>query len=83
MSILVDVSMAILKLNETGNTLNLSTMSFVVAITLETGPFLENFLGGVLSLHVPTKMGAADDRWAWSIKFAVLYTMKLWRCDKA
>ena len=26
------------------------------------GPFLENFLGGVLFLRVPTKMGVADDR---------------------
>ena len=48
------------------------------------GPFLENFLRrGVLSSHVPTKIGVADDRWAWSIRFGVLYTMKLWRYDKA
>ena len=37
-----------------------------------TEPFLENFLGGgVLSLHVSTKTGVADDRWAWQINFCV------------
>ena len=47
------------------------------------GPFLENFPGGLLSLHVLTKKGVADDIWAWPIKFAMLYTMKLWRYGKA
>ena len=37
----------------------------------------------VLSLHVPTKMGVANDRWACPIKFDMLYTMKLWRYGKA
>ena len=50
---------------------------------LHSDPFLENFLGGMLSLRVPTKKGVADDRWAWPIKFAMLYRMKLWRYDKA
>ena len=36
------------------------------------------FSWGVLCLRVPTKMGVADARWVWLIKFAVLYAMKLW-----
>ena len=54
-----------------------------VALSTSSGPFLGNFLGGVLSLRVPTIMGVADDIWAWPIKFGVLYAMKLWRYGKA
>ena len=46
----------------------LNSASIPFSITIPTplwlsssGPFLENFLGGVLSLHVPTKMGVSDD----------------------
>ena len=41
------------------------------------------FSWGVLSFHLLTKMGVADDIWGWSIKFGVLYAMKLWRYGKA
>ena len=51
-------------------------------VALQSGPLVENFLGGVLSLRVPTKMGVADERWGWPIKFSVLYTMKLCRYGK-
>ena len=54
------------------------------------GRVLGNFLEGVLSLRVPIKnvrgrgkMGVVEERWAWSIKFAVLYKMKLWSYGKA
>ena len=42
-----------------------------------------NFSWGALSLRLPTKVGVVDDRWPWPIKFAVLYTMELWRYGKA
>ena len=50
---------------------------------VHTGPFLETFLGWVFNLCVPTKMGVVGDIWAWSIKFRVLYTLKIWRDGKA
>ena len=38
----------------------------------------------IVSNHLMgTKMGMTDDRWAWSIQFGLLYTMKLWRYGKA
>ena len=42
-----------------------------------------NFSWVGVKLVCADKMGVVGDIWAWSIKFRVLYTMKIWRDGKA